>query len=67
MHSRHFLARIHRMMTAMGHDWVPGSTTWRHFCDVSDRTVRRAMQAGYLARPTRGSIPVLTRKGYREF
>ena len=40
-------------------DFLPGNTL---YCDVSDRTLRRWVQAGYVER--RGKI-VLTLQGYR--
>lgn len=62
---RHFLARAHRAMRAAGQDWLPNSTTWRHFVTVSERTIRRAQQHGYLSRNT--GIPMVTAKGWQEF
>ena len=63
--AKHFLARAHRAMRRAGHDWLPNSTTWRHFVEVSERTVRRAQQQGYLSRHT--GIPMVTMKGWQEF
>jgi hypothetical protein len=64
-HPRHFLARAHRAMLLNGQQWLPHSSTWRHFVEVSDRTIRRAQQQGYLTSDT--GIPMVTLKGYQEF
>ena len=62
---RHFLARAHRAMVAAGQQWLPHSSTWRHFVEVSDRTIQRAQQQGYLSTYT--GIPMVTLKGYQQF
>lgn len=65
----HFLARAKRAMTAAGLEsqWTPGSTTWILYTAVSTRTIQRAIKAGWLRIPSRGSFPVLTRAGYQAF
>ena len=64
---QHFLSRAHDAMRRdnCAHLWTPGSTAWRHYCDVSDATISRAQRAGYLAQHT--GIPYLTRDGYQVF
>lgn len=67
MGRKHFLEIAHEGMyrARMGHLWAPGSTTWTHWVDVSERTIRRAQKDGYLSKGT--GIPYLTRKGWRTF
>lgn len=65
--TKHFLAKAHAAMQRdnIGHLWTPGSTAWRHYCDISDATVTRAQRDGYLSKHT--GIPYLTREGYNAY
>ena len=63
----HFLEKAHNKMRYdhQGSKWLPGSTTWRHYVDVSESTITRAQRDGYLSKGT--GIPYLTSKGYNKF
>jgi len=64
---QHFLERAHNGMRRdnLAHLWTPGSTTWRHYSNVSESTITRAQRDGYLSKHT--GIPYLTSEGYNRF
>jgi len=69
----HWLHRAHRSMVDAGYGqcWLPGSTTWRHFCpdwptaQAERQAIARAQRDGYLTRDT--GIPQLTRDGWQRY
>ena len=67
MSKKHFLKKAHDAMDRdnIGHLWLPGSTTWIHYSNVSDSTISRAQRDGYLSKNT--GIPYLTSEGYNQF
>lgn len=64
---QHFLEKAHAAMRRdnIGHLWTPGSTTYRHYSNVSESTIARAQRNGYLSKHT--GIPYLTSEGYNQF
>ena len=67
MSKKHFLKKVHEAMNYdhQGTLWLPGSTSWRHYCSVSGSTISRAQRDGYLSKNT--GIPYLTSEGYNQF
>lgn len=73
--NKHFLQIAHDAMerNRLGHLWLPGSTTWRHYGYLhhtgamrpSIQSIRQAQRDGYLTKET--GIPALTMEGYHKF
>ncbi len=64
---KHFLLRAHENMSAnlKGHLWLPKSSAWRWYINISESSIRKAKRNGYLTKDN--GIPQLTRLGYRSF